>query len=176
LTTLTNELLEFARTRLASPAQPAEAINVKEIVGDVVRAESQTADVRIDVRDNLRVLGRRRELARALGNLVRNAVQYAAAHGPIVIAATGQQDRVLISVIDSGPGVPPDAIDQLFTPFFRVDASRARKSGGAGLGLAIARTAIEACGGTISCRNRSTGGLEISISLPAAVAESPSVS
>jgi two-component system sensor histidine kinase CpxA len=167
LTALTNELLEFARTKLTSPASAPEAIEISELVNDVVRVERQSADVRVELSPGLRVYAHRREFARALGNILRNAVRYAGAQGPIVIAARQQQERVEISVADSGPGVPADAIDQLFTPFFRIETSRTRRSGGAGLGLAIARTAIEACGGTISCRNRPTGGLEIAMSLPA---------
>ena len=166
LTALTNELLEFARTKLSLPGSSPEAIDLAALVNDVVRVERQTADVRTDLQPGLRVHAHRRELARAIGNVVRNAVRYAGAHGPIVIAARQESDRVTISVSDSGPGVPPDAIDQLFTPFFRLDASRTRRSGGAGLGLAIARTSVEACGGTIACRNRESGGLEISMSLP----------
>jgi two-component system sensor histidine kinase CpxA len=166
LTTLTDELLEFARTKLSSPANPPEPIDVASLIGDVVRVERRTADIRTEVPSGLTVNAHRRELARAIGNIVRNAVRYAGAHGPITIAARGEHERIEIVVADSGPGVPAETIDQLFTPFFRLDASRTRRSGGAGLGLAIARTGIEACGGTIACRNRPTGGLEILISLP----------
>jgi signal transduction histidine kinase len=70
-------------------------------------------------------------------------------------------------VIDQGPGVPADALERIFAPFYRLDPSRTRKSGGAGLGLAIARSAIEACGGTIAGRNREPRGFEVRITLQA---------
>jgi two-component system sensor histidine kinase CpxA len=75
-------------------------------------------------------------------------------------------------IADCGPGVPEDALPRIFDPFFRVDTSRTRETGGVGLGLTIAKTCVEACQGTISVRNRAPSGLEITIafedvSLPA---------
>ena len=67
---------------------------------------------------------------------------------------------------DSGPGVPPESLPKLFDPFYRVDNSRARQTGGAGLGLTIVQTCVEACGGRVIARNREPSGLEVTISLP----------
>jgi two-component system sensor histidine kinase CpxA len=76
--------------------------------------------------------------------------------------------RVLLSVTDCGPGLAADAAAQVFEPFYRPEVSRSRDTGGAGLGLAIVKSCVEACRGTVECRNRTPSGLEVTISLTAA--------
>jgi len=120
-------------------------------------------DVQVD--ETLVVQAEPELLARALGNLLRNAVRYAGAAGPIRLAATVSHGKVLISVEDSGPGVPEDALERIFDPFYRVEASRSRESGGVGLGLAIVRTCVEACGGSVRALNRKPNGLRVEIAL-----------
>ena len=78
------------------------------------------------------------------------------------------RDRVLIRVSDSGPGLPEVELERIFTPFYRPEKSRTRESGGAGLGLAIVKSSVEACHGSVSCRNRSPSGLIVEIELRAA--------
>ena len=81
----------------------------------------------------------------------------------------GRKARVCIRVLDDGPGISEDALPKIFERFYRADEARARKSGGAGLGLAIAREAVEACGGSIQAANRGTEpGCVFSVYLPAA--------
>jgi two-component system sensor histidine kinase CpxA len=75
---------------------------------------------------------------------------------------------VCINVADSGPGVPEDSLEEIFAPFYRLDASRSQETGGLGLGLAIVRTCVEACRGAVRCRNRRPSGLEVEIRLAAA--------
>ena len=75
---------------------------------------------------------------------------------------------VAISVADSGPGVPAEELPRIFDAFYRVDASRTRDTGGVGLGLSIVKSCVEACGGTVAARNRSAGGLEVTLRLPSA--------
>ena len=73
--------------------------------------------------------------------------------------------QVEVVVADSGPGLPAEELEQVFTPFYRPDTARTRETGGAGLGLAIVRTCVAACGGTVACRNRTPSGLEVVIKL-----------
>jgi two-component system sensor histidine kinase CpxA len=73
-----------------------------------------------------------------------------------------------VTVADSGPGLPPDELERIFTPFHRLEASRNREAGGAGLGLAIVKSCVEACGGRVQCRNRKPTGLEVEIRLRSA--------
>jgi two-component system, OmpR family, sensor histidine kinase BaeS len=84
------------------------------------------------------------------------------------IAARRDADRVVIDVEDSAPGVPADALPRLFDRFYRVEDSRSRANGGAGLGLAIVRSVVEAHGGTIDAGRSPLGGLRVSIAVPAA--------
>lgn len=105
-------------------------------------------------------------LARAIENVIRNAVRYTAAGTEVSVALVAAADRVLIGICDQGPGVPGAALDKLFEPFYRVADARDRSSGGSGIGLAIAERAVRLHGGTITAENRVSGGLEVRITLP----------
>jgi signal transduction histidine kinase len=107
--------------------------------------------------------GRPLALKRAFGNLVDNAVKYARAPE---LELRCSEHRFVVLVRDSGPGIPPEAADKVFTPFFRLERSRNRATGGAGLGLTSAQAVIRGHGGEISLRNRPTGGLEVEVILP----------
>ncbi len=100
-------------------------------------------------------------LQRALANLIRNAVRYAGDKGPITISCTHEPETIVLKVTDCGPGVSEQFLQRVFDPFFRVDEARTRESGGVGLGLTIVKTCVEACQGTVSCRNRQPSGLEV---------------
>jgi two-component system sensor histidine kinase CpxA len=95
-------------------------------------------------------------------------VRYAGEYGPIQITANNDRDGVTITVADNGPGLPEDALEEVFTPFHRPEAARSRETGGAGLGLAIVKSCVEACRGTVRCRNRQPNGLAVDIHLAAA--------
>ena len=102
-------------------------------------------------------------LKRALRNLIDNAIRY----GDVArVTLTGQPGLAIITIADDGPGLPEDQLAALFEPFVRREASRSRDTGGVGLGLAIARTALEAYGGDVILRNRAEGGLEAMVRLP----------
>ncbi len=106
-----------------------------------------------------------RSLKRALVNLVDNALKYgAAAH----VSVSRQADFVTLIVEDEGPGVPAEKLSRLTEPFFRIENSRSRETGGAGLGLAIARMLVEASGGKLAFGAGASGGLRAEIALPAA--------
>ena len=79
--------------------------------------------------------------------------------------AEREAERVLIQVADSGPGLPEDALEEVFAPFHRPELARTRETGGAGLGLAIVKSCIEACNGTVRCQNRQPHGLIVEIRL-----------
>jgi len=101
-------------------------------------------------------------LKRCLSNLLHNAIKYG--DRATVVVSDGAALR--ISVRDEGPGIPEELQQQVFEPFYRVESSRNRDSGGTGLGLCIAKDIAEAHGGTIELRNRPEGGLEATLSLP----------
>lgn len=113
------------------------------------------------------ILGDRLALRRVIGNIVDNAVKYGRrAH--VKLAVEGQNVQIVIA--DEGPGFSTEERDLLLEPFVRAEPSRARKTGGAGLGLAVARTLVEAQGGRISLAAGTRGGL-VSITLPLYMAD-----
>ena len=81
------------------------------------------------------------------------------------MSAQPREGRVVLTISDCGPGVPEEALPQLFDPFFRLDSSRSRETGGFGLGLAIVKTCVQACGGSVGARNRQPSGLQVEITL-----------
>jgi signal transduction histidine kinase len=104
-------------------------------------------------------------LRRCFDNLVENAVRYG---GSAEIALRDHGDEVAVTIDDTGPGIPADRLKDVFRPFVRLEESRNRDSGGAGLGLAIARSVVLAHGGTIILSNRPEGGLRALVQLPKA--------
>jgi signal transduction histidine kinase len=110
---------------------------------------------------------RRNALKRCLSNLLSNAAQYGT--NPAVAIEEDEHD-VVIRVLDDGPGAPPEMLEQLFEPFFRLETSRNADTGGVGLGLSIARDIAQGHGGSLTLRNRSPHGLEATLRLPRNVA------
>jgi signal transduction histidine kinase len=113
--------------------------------------------------DDCRVVGGPIGLKRAFANLLDNARKYA---GGARVVVAGDRDQVTVGVEDDGPGIPPGEIEQVFAPFHRVETSRNRDTGGTGLGLAVARSAVRAHGGDIHLVNRTAGGLRATVTLP----------
>lgn len=105
-------------------------------------------------------------LAQLVANLVENALRYTDVPGRVEVACSRNADHALLEVRDTAPGVAPDMLPRLFERFFRVEGSRSRASGGAGLGLAICRNIAEAHDGTITASPSPLGGLSITVSLP----------
>lgn len=163
---LVNELLAFSKAALQSGLVPLTPVTLREVVAAAVHREAVgDVTVEIAVPAELRVLAERELLQRSIANLVRNAIRYAGQAGPITVSATKEDGRVLVKVEDCGPGVPDEALARLAEPFYRPEASRDRESGGVGLGLAIVKSCIEACRGTVTCRNRSPRGFAVEIRL-----------
>lgn len=105
-------------------------------------------------------------LRQAIENVVRNAVRHTPAQSVVTIELLAQATSALIRVRDHGAGVPPEALEQIFLPFYRVDAARERQSGGSGVGLAITERAVRLHGGTVTAYNHPEGGLMVEIVLP----------
>jgi signal transduction histidine kinase len=107
--------------------------------------------------------GRPLGLRRCLSNLVDNAIRYG---GRATIKVADSADRLTIRILDDGPGISEQELEQAFEPFFRAETSRSRDTGGTGLGLGIARNIARAHGGDLVLRNRAEGGLEAILTLP----------
>jgi signal transduction histidine kinase len=107
------------------------------------------------------------KIERVLTNLITNSVRYTPAGGRITVSIAGGAGAVFVSVEDTGIGIAPDMAERVFEPFWRADQARSSASGGAGLGLAIARGLIEAQGGRIWAEPPPAGGTRITFVLPA---------
>jgi signal transduction histidine kinase len=134
------------------------------------RAQARGIDLRIEPGDTAELVASLDplRLEQVMSNLLSNALRHASEGGEVVlrVQSAGDGDAVRIEVIDDGEGIPEDALDKVFTRFYRADKGRSRQIGGTGLGLAIARRLVEAHGGTIRATNRPEGGAIFSLELP----------
>jgi len=112
-------------------------------------------------------------IGEAIDNLVDNAIRFAPPGTAIVVSARAAGPDLVIEVADSGPGFPVEFLPHAFERFARPDSSRARRAGGAGLGLAIVGAIAQTHGGTATVRNRPEGGSVVALELPSCVTESP---
>ncbi len=114
-------------------------------------------------------------LRQVVQNLLHNAVRFTPAGGQVTVIVkeeTVDQDRwVTVEVEDDGPGIPAEDLSRIFEPFYRVDPSRSRASGGTGMGLAVVKLLVEVHGGSVRAENRPAGGSRFIVQLPASPAE-----
>ncbi len=156
------EGLELARS-MAS-AEPMQRLDLDSLL-DSVCSDAIDAGQQVSLSGHLAksVLARPNTLRRCLINLIDNAVKYGqSAAVSVVREAAG----VVIRIRDHGPGIAPDQLARVFEPFYRIETSRSRQSGGTGLGLTIARNIAEQHGGALTLRNHPDGGLEVVLTLP----------
>ncbi|MDB6042546.1 MAG: hypothetical protein JWM63_1097 [Gammaproteobacteria bacterium] len=166
--------------RLDRPASGVERtkVDIGELLGNIaadvaIEADAQGCVVSLQTESALEVSGDPELLRSSFENIVRNAVRYSPAGAQIGITARrmknprDHEDAVEVIVYDHGPGVPEKDLELIFEPFYRVDAARDRAGGGEGLGLAIAARAVALHGGVIEARNLQSGGLVVSVTLPA---------
>jgi two-component system sensor histidine kinase CpxA len=165
LANLIAELLEFSRTG-NSPAH-CQPIELLPWVADFIARNDAPGTLSLQIPPDTRLLADPRLLARALGNLIRNAGTHAGPSPHITLHTTRSAGKIILTVADDGPGVPAEDLPRLFEPFYRPDRSRSRETGGHGLGLAIVRAAVEACGGTVTAEIPPTGGFAVHLALPA---------
>lgn len=166
LAELVGELLAFSRVGIGENRLKLTAISVYALTLSVLDRENAGGNVVVSVPANLQVRAHPTVLARAIGNLVRNAMRYAGtANGPIELCAEPSGRTISIVVRDRGPGVPEMSLLKLGDAFYRPESARRRETGGLGLGLATVRNCVAACGGTVAFRNREGGGFEAEITL-----------
>ncbi|HEY6065294.1 MAG TPA: ATP-binding protein, partial [Thermoanaerobaculia bacterium] len=156
-----SEFSDYARL----PRPEIGPTDVDRIIRDTAAAFAGAPGVRWAVRSAPDVLAEAdpRLLARVLSNLIGNAVDaLSGATGEIALSAERKDGRIIVTVDDSGPGVPERILPRLFDPYFSA------KSGGTGLGLAIAKKIVEEHGGSIAAENRRGGGFRVWFELPEA--------
>ena len=173
LNTLVGELIQVTRAEGDPQGLATEPVRVDElmrvIVNDVhIEAERRGVRLQLNVME-AEMEGNPELLRRAIENIVRNAIRYSPPGGNVEVALGVTDSRIHIVVRDFGTGVPPDSLAHIFDPFYRVEKDRGRTSGGVGLGLAIARRAVDLHHGNLRARNANPG-LEVSIEFPVAAA------
>jgi signal transduction histidine kinase len=160
--TMVAQTLDFMRGLGGHEARSAVDVNA---LLQALQADQQAMgrSVAIEGQALLPFVGVPSLLRRALGNLVDNAVLYG---GGATIRVEDTPEQLTLHVLDTGPGLPEADLERVFEPFFRMEASRSRTTGGTGLGLGIVRSIARLHGGDVSLRNRSAGGLDAALSLP----------
>jgi len=161
-----NELMSFSKAGMQAGETEIVKVDVAETIRRVLEREG-TSDTTIEnsIPSGVFVSASPEPLFRAISNLVRNAIRYAGHAGPISISARNEGHDTIITVADSGAGLPEDELEQVFAPFYRLEQSRGRDKGGTGLGLAIVKSCVEACKGTVRAHNRQPSGLAVEIRL-----------
>src|SRR2546426_9227787 len=176
LNELIGELLTIARLESGDQSRQKSPIHLEELIEEIAQdadfeAQSRNCRVECVIAEDSVVMGVPILLHSAIENVVRNATRYTGEGTDVQVRLERGQGssgpEAVIRVTDSGPGVPAEALDKLFRPFYRIDDARGRQTGGVGLGLAITERAVRLHGGTIQASNRSQGGLMIEIRLPA---------
>jgi len=176
LNELIGRLLTLARLEDGEQRVPATPVLLDEVVQNVAEdAEFEAQERHCHVRSDIpagdwAVRGVGSLLHSAIENVVRNAIRYTREGTTVEIQLERSENsgspEAVVRVADCGSGVPPDALEKLFRPFYRLDDHRGRQTGGVGLGLAITERAVRFHGGRVSASNRAEGGLMVEIHLP----------
>jgi signal transduction histidine kinase len=167
---LVDELLQLTRAEGDPAARNPEEVDLEDLLRELVAdcsLEAEAKGCRLVLRNSQAVLamGERELLRRACENVLRNAIAHAPAGTLIEVELSTRDDFATIAVRDHGPGVPPESLSEIFKPFYRAENDRDRSSGGVGLGLSIARRAVELHQGRMTATNANPG-LNVVIELP----------
>lgn len=173
LSGLINDLFELSQLETGQVQLQMEPINLNDLLSDVLESmqpQARTKNVSLTgiFAEDLPLIGAELvKIQRVLYNLVQNAIRHTPAAGSILLATRVVPEGVQVDVTDTGEGISPDYLPHVFDQFFRGDASRSRATGGAGLGLAIAKRIIEAHHGRIWVESQVDRGTRFSFILPA---------
>ncbi len=176
LNQLIQRLLTISRLEAGTDGIRKTSVDLRNLVESIARdaeyeARARTCRVIADPEDEYRVQADPELLRSAIENVVRNATRYTPEGTTVEVRferdSIASGDEIVIRVLDSGPGVPPQDLEKIFEPFYRIDDARNRQTGGAGLGLSIAERAVRLHGGRVRASNRTGGGLEVEIRIPA---------
>jgi len=182
LNELIQKLLTIARLDGGDEFIQKSPLHLEHLISEIAKdaafeAQDRRCEVEVDAVDDCVVTGNARLLQSAIENVVRNAVRYTEPGTNVQVRLEqglgAKGPEAVVRVTDSGPGVPEEALDKLFRPFYRIDDARGRQTGGVGLGLAITERAVALHGGVIRAVNRPQGGLMVEIRLPLGPEASP---
>lgn len=173
LNELIGQLLTLARLETSTAEIEMKPIELNVLLDQIVddagyEAHSIKCDIKIIKNMPVSIMGNSVLLSSALENVVRNAIRYTAEDSLVDVSLQNDSERsgwIMIKIHDHGPGIPEEMLESIFEPFVRVGEARDRKSGGYGLGLAIAKRAVHLHGGVMTAANENSG-LSITIYLP----------
>ncbi|WED44136.1 two-component system sensor histidine kinase CpxA [Legionella cardiaca] len=180
LNTLIGEILEFARLDKSFTQLHRTTVNLPDLLTQIINdanfeLRSNQPGVFLQEKQNCDLFLDERLIHRAIENIIRNALRYSAPNPKVHISLhfDDKHSQIYIDIADNGPGVPEEQLEKIFNPFYRVDTSREKKTGGYGLGLSIAQQAVKLHHGFIHAMNRQEGGLLVRISLPLSLNQPP---
>lgn len=162
-------ILESARLRHEVRTVRAAPVDVGELTGIVAaRYVEGTPGVRVALPgEPVVAVADSEKLAMVVRNLLDNACKYSRrGDAPIAVTLAGERDWIVLTVADHGPGIPAEALPHIFEPFYRVDASRTRDTGGFGLGLSLCQAIVHAHGGRIAATSDPDTGLTVTVTIP----------
>lgn len=147
---------------------PKELVDVKKTILSTVRmlepiAESYSVTISSELEDGCTVFSTEDDIYQIVRNLVENAVKYNVPGGTVEVVLHKENDNIIMTVSDTGIGIPEDDLPMIFDRFYRVDKARSRASGGTGLGLSIVKSTVEDQGGTITVARRENGGTRFEV-------------
>jgi two-component system sensor histidine kinase CpxA len=176
LNALVGQLLEVTRAEGDPAVLRRQPVRLDELAAELVadagiEASARGSLLRLDAHEPVTVEGDAELLRRAIENVLRNAIRYSPRDTAVEVTLSTRGGAAVLRVRDCGPGVPEETLPYLFDAFYRVEAGRDRSSGGVGLGLSIARRAVELHRGRIRARNAQPG-LEVEMELPLAAPRS----
>ncbi len=168
LNRLVSDLLDLSRLEREAPELAAIDLDMV-VTEEVERIRPQAEEKGIEVAtsfDSVPVEGSRRDLAIAVRNILENAIRHTPGGGTITVEVQDAIDEAMISVRDTGEGIPTRDLERVFERFYRVDAARSRQSGGTGLGLAIVKHVVEGHRGRVDLESELGVGSTFTITIP----------
>jgi two-component system phosphate regulon sensor histidine kinase PhoR len=170
LSRIVSDLLDLSRLETERPSMaPVRLHRVVEEEAERLRSQAVDAGVSLEVRATpATVRGSERDLGLLVRNLVENAVRYTPSGGRVALELSEDHGRVVLTVSDTGIGIPTRDLPRVFERFYRVDRARSRETGGTGLGLSIARHVVERHSGGIAARSQLGSGSTFTVTLPRA--------
>lgn len=176
---LVSQLLDLSRLESGAVPLQTKVFAVRDLLGEAAReaefqsqqAAAKRLEVTISVQpERLSIEADPERLHQVIANLLDNAVRHSPESGRVMVAAAERAGKVLIEVVDEGPGIPSGEAGRVFERFYRSDHSRSSAEGGTGLGLAIARWIVELHGGEIHAESAEPHGCRMVVTLPKAAA------
>ncbi len=169
---LADNLLDLTRLQMRSKARSAQPVHLADILKETIhvftlRAARSRIHLVSEIPTDLPpVYASPEDLEEIFFNLLDNALKYTPPGGRVELSAKAEGDYVVVTVTDTGRGIPPEDLPYIFEPFYRVDKARSSRSGGSGLGLSIVKEIVETLGGRIKVTSEVHKGTTFSVFLP----------